>query len=154
MDSEVLQWFLISTRNKYKQAGSSIPFTIIICSSLRLYQSLWHLCTHISSYSLVIIVTGIQVTISFLGRGRLDNYVGCLEESLREISNVPVNLTNSPIPVSWWHTNISYPGYIVDVTNVLCVIGISFRHLVKTNKYTSSFLYPLSSTTLSSLHMQ
>lgn len=48
----------------------------------------------------VILVTGLQVAIGILGRGRLDKYVGCLEESLLVSFEVPVNLT-SDLPVSY-----------------------------------------------------
>ena len=50
-------------------------------------------------YSLVVLVTGIQVAIIFLGSGRLDDYVGCLEESLQQTSIGTVNLTDTSIPV-------------------------------------------------------
>ena len=50
----------------------------------------------------MIAVTGLQLAIVFLGMGRLDVYVDCLEESLDEglNSSVPVDLTNTSLPVS------------------------------------------------------
>lgn len=52
------------------------------------------------SLSPAILVTGLQVAIAILARGRLDDYVGCLEESLLALFQVPVNLTDSDLPVS------------------------------------------------------
>lgn len=50
----------------------------------------------------VILVTGIQVAITIFGRGRLDAYVDCLEESLEVVFESPsdsINLINSSLPV-------------------------------------------------------
>lgn len=56
-------------------------------------------CIIVYVYSLVVLVTGIQVAIIFLGSGRLDDYVGCLEESLQQTSVGTVDLTDTSIPV-------------------------------------------------------
>jgi hypothetical protein len=55
----------------------------------------------INIFSLVVLVTGLQVAISILGKGRLDRYVECLEENLQDSFGIPdVALTNTSLPVS------------------------------------------------------
>ena len=56
-------------------------------------------------------MAGIQVVISILSRGRLDDYVECLEESLQDMSMVQVKLTNSSLPVS------KHPEYVCIACN-------------------------------------
>lgn len=57
-----------------------------------------------SSFFAVILVTGFQFAILYLGRGRLDAYVDCLEESLLRTAINPENvslLANTSLPVIW-----------------------------------------------------
>lgn len=51
--------------------------------------------------SSVALVTGFQVAITILGSGRLENYVGCLEASLKDMFMAPVKLENSSLPVNF-----------------------------------------------------
>ncbi len=63
----------------------------------------------IYSCTIGILVTGLQVTIVILGRGKLDRYVECLEESLLEQFNATVLIpVNSTIPV----LNITYLAWM------------------------------------------
>ena len=48
----------------------------------------------------MLLVTGFQVAISILGRGRLEDYVECLENTLQAKSMVKIDLENSSLPVS------------------------------------------------------
>ena len=87
---------------------------------------MWH-------YIPVILVTGVQVAISVLARGRLDSYVKCLEESLQVSLNVSeVDLTDTMLPVSC----------LLCKVDQLTFAWISLlRLLVKTRKFMCSSSY-------------
>ncbi len=66
------------------------------------YIAVCMLLTQSNAIFVVFLVTGIQVAIIFLGSGRLDDYVECLEDSLEEAINASVDLSNTTsIPVCY-----------------------------------------------------
>ena len=79
---------------------------------------------------------GLQIAIVVLGRGKLDIYVNCLEESLEVMFNssleIPSNLT---LPVlTKLHTLHSDTDHVLSISNYHS-ISFLFRHLETTRKY-------------------
>ena len=88
--------------------------------------------------SLGILVTGIQIAIAILGSGRLDSYVGCLEQSLEQLFNKSFDIpANSTLPVCLFVLCSVYTCVVLCVHLIVlyvhlccvCILRVLYVHL-------------------------